>query len=183
MYILYEIKKEEDPMDTTAETLFYEVQSEKPLWLIFFIIGIVLMASVLAVLQLFFRIRVGTHPVSNGVLLLIWIGVGLLLPLFFFYSNLRVAVQEDGIHYRYFPFHFREQTIKKEDIQEFRQVIYNPVRDYGGYGIRISRQGRAYNVKGNKGIRITTVGGKNILFGSRIPEKFEEALHSIIDRR
>ena len=166
-------------MKTELDVLFSEVQTSKPGWLTFFVIGIVVFISVLAILQLFFRIRVGTHPASNGVIIIIWVGIGILLPLLFFKSNLQTAVLDDGIHYRFFPFHLRERVLKKEEIREFRQVTYNPLKDYGGYGIRLSRQGWAYNTRGDKGILVTTTEGKNILFGTQVPEDFENALRSM----
>jgi len=166
-------------MNITVDALFSEIQSAKPGWLSFFIIGLAGFATVMAVIQLFFRVQVGTNPAPNSVVLIIWIGVGFLLPILFFTSNLQVAVSQDGIHYRYFPFHVKERVLKKEEIREFHQVTYDPVKDYGGYGIRWSRKGRAYNVNGDKGVRVTTKEGKDILFGTQVPGDFENALHSI----
>jgi hypothetical protein len=123
---------------------------------------------------------VGTHPVSRGVIVIIWIAVAGALPLLYFRSNLQVAVYPDGIHFRYAPFHQKERVIGKEEIQDFQKVHYNPIRDYGGYGIRLSKKGKAYNVNGSWGVGITTTEGKNILFGSQMPDQFEKALYTII---
>ena len=39
-------------------------------------------------------------------------------------------------------------------IQSVETVTFDPERDYGGYGIRSSRQGKAYIAGGNRGVRL-----------------------------
>jgi hypothetical protein len=48
-------------------------------------------------------------------------------------------------------------------------ILYNPIRDYGGWGIWYGRgsKGNAYNVSGNKGVLLTTCDGAKVLIGSR----------------
>lgn len=47
----------------------------------------------------------------------------------------------------------------------------------GGWGYRINfRQGRALNVKGNKGIKIELLSGKKLLLGTQNPIEAQEAI-------
>ena len=56
---------------------------------------------------------------------------------------------------------------------------YSLLKDYGGWGIRYGRKGKAYNVSGNKGVLLTLADGKNGLIGS----KNHEVLCSAINER
>ena len=51
--------------------------------------------------------------------------IGLLLPLLFFLFQLRIKVSSEGLHYQFFPFHFKAHTIKLEDIEKFKAMEYS----------------------------------------------------------
>ena len=53
---------------------------------------------------------------------------------------------------------------------------YDPVRDYGGYGIRTTRHGTAYIAGGNRGVRLELAKGGTILIGSERPEELVSAI-------
>ena len=54
-----------------------------------------------------------------------------------------------------------------KDIEECYVRQYSPLREYGCWGIRFGLNGKAYNVKGNKGIQVKLKSGKKILFGTQ----------------
>ena len=60
---------------------------------------------------------------------------------------------------------------------------YNPIRDYGGWGIRWGTKGKAYNVSGNRGLYLEFSDGKQLLIGLQKPEEFVEALDLALDKR
>ena len=68
------------------------------------------------------------------------------------------------MHYQFFPFHFKSHTIRIKDINSFKAMKYSPLKEYGGWGIRFGFKGKAYNVSGNKGVKLFLTNGKNILF-------------------
>ena len=104
----------------------------------------------------------------------------MLLTIVFIYSiTLTVIVKPDGLHYQFFPIHFKTYIIKKEDIDNFKALKYNPILDYGGWGIRHRFKGKAYNIRGNKGVKIYLKNGKTILFGSQKYQELEKALEII----
>jgi len=57
-------------------------------------------------------------------------------------------------------------------------VVYRPIRDYGGWGIRGSMRRRALNASGNQGVLITKTDGSTLLIGSQNPRALLSALHS-----
>ena len=63
---------------------------------------------------------------SNVVLVL-----GLFFCLFFYLLELRVSVNEEGIHHQFFPLHLKSHTIKYDEIERVEAVTYSPIIDYG----------------------------------------------------
>ena len=107
-----------------------------------------------------------------------YIGVTvMLLPIIIYLAELRVEVSEDGLKYQFFPFHIKVYEIRFADIDSFKELIYSPLKDYGGWGMKYSFSGIAYNVSGNKGVKIFLKNGKKVLFGTQKPHKFFEALN------
>jgi hypothetical protein len=63
-------------------------------------------------------------------------------------------------------------------IQSIETVTFDPERDYGGYGIRSTRQGKAYIAAGNGGVRLTLANGGTLLIGSQRPAELAGVLRS-----
>ena len=105
--------------------------------------------------------------------------IGLAIPLLFYFIELRIKVNEDGLHYQFFPFHIKSHTIKLEDIEKFKAMEYSPLKEYGGWGIRYGFKGKAYNVSGNLGVKVHLTNGRNILFGSQKHKELEKALKQV----
>ena len=97
-----------------------------------------------------------------------------------YFAKLRVKINKQGIFYQFFPFHFKSHQINFDEIKTMQAITYSPIKDYGGWGIRYSFRGTAYNVFGNKGIQIELKSGKRILFGSQRAEEFEAILKEFI---
>ena len=85
-----------------------------------------------------------------------------------------------GLQYQFFPFHLKSYTIKLDEITSFEELTYSPIKDYGGWGIRYGFKGKAYNVSGNRGVKIYLKNGKNILFGSKKSHELALVLEQIM---
>jgi hypothetical protein len=48
---------------------------------------------------------------------------------------------------------------------------YNPLSEYGGWGIRFGKNGMAYTVKGDKGIDISLDPETHLLIGTSKPDE------------
>ena len=102
--------------------------------------------------------------------------IGLALPLLFYLFELRIKVSNDGLHYQFFPFHFKSYTIKHEEIEKAKDMEYSPLKEYGGWGIKYGFKGKAYNVRGDKGVKVFLKNGTNIMFGSQKHKELAKAL-------
>jgi hypothetical protein len=71
---------------------------------------------------------------------------------------------------------WRERRIPLNEIKSAKIVTYDAVRDYGGYGIRTARRGKAYIAGGNRGVRLELVKGGEVLIGSACPEELLSAI-------
>ena len=107
---------------------------------------------------------------------LYYVLIGLAIPLLFYLFELRIKVNEDGLHYQFFPFHLKFHAIKMDEIESFKAMEYSPLKEYGGWGIKYGFKGKAYNVSGNKGVKIFLKNGSNIMFGSQNHKELAKAL-------
>ena len=105
--------------------------------------------------------------------------ITLIIPIFFYFLELRTYVTQDGVYYQFFPLHLKLHLIKKDNIKKIEAIKYNPIGDYGGWGIRYGFKGKAYNVSGNKGVKVLLSNERNILFGSQKYKELEKALNQI----
>ena len=124
---------------------------------------------------------------SNMLVILIVIIAGIFVPIaigfLFLLLKLETEVRSDGLYIRFFPIHVNFKRFAAEDLNEYYAREYNPLREYGGWGIRCSlKNGRAYNVSGNKGVQLVFKNGKQLLIGSQKSEQLEKAIRSIMEK-
>ena len=109
--------------------------------------------------------------------------ISLLIPVLFYLLELRIKVTKEGLHYQFFPFHFKLYIIKTNNIEKIEALKYRPLMDYGGWGIRYGFKGKCYNVKGNLGVKVFLKNGSYILFGSQKYKELEKSLQKIIQQK
>lgn len=68
------------------------------------------------------------------------------------------------------------RRIRVADLTSHEVVTYHPVEDYGGYGMRLTKRGRAYIASGERGVRLVFAQGGKVLIGSQEPEKLAQAI-------
>ena len=123
----------------------------------------------------------GNHPMSNnGLIITSILVVVLYLCLLFLFGSLKLstAIDDTGISYRFFPFHLKYRIIHWNEIEEFEVVTYKPVVDYGGWGIRYGKKGRAYNVSGDKGLELILKNGRRLLIGTQKEQQLKDFLRN-----
>lgn len=90
--------------------------------------------------------------------------IALVLFLLYF-IQLNWSINRKGFYYRYFPFVNKTRFIPAEDIQSITLEKINPLRDFGGWGLRYSKKyGKAYTTQGNHVIRVQLKSGKILNF-------------------
>lgn len=118
---------------------------------------------------------------SLRISLLITFGIYFLVVLFILSVRLFTQIDETGIHYQFGPIHRSRRHVPWQDITYGAVVKYNPILDYGGWGYRsgfLKKKGKAYNIKGNLGIKMELKNGKKILIGTQKPEEAKRVLDS-----
>ena len=118
----------------------------------------------------------GTNPGPDWLIWLLWILIGIGLPVLFHNMTLTVEVWDDHLAIRYFPFVNRK--IPLSDIKRVEAKVYQPIREYGGWGIRGWGNRKAYNVSGNQGVELEFRIGQQLMIGSQKPQKLALALES-----
>ena len=100
---------------------------------------------------------------------------------FIFLFKLTTRVDEKGIHYKFFPFHRKHRTIHWNEISEAYIRKYDPISEYGGWGIKGGKlwnksKGTAVNVSGDVGIQLELKNGKKLLIGTQKRDEAERVL-------
>lgn len=90
--------------------------------------------------------------------------------LLIFIFKLTTRIDEKGIHYKFFPFHWEFKLISWNEISKAQVRTYDPIGDFGGWGLKGSwskSKGKAINVSGDIGIQLELISGKKLLIGTQ----------------
>lgn len=166
------------------KVLFKETQQFRQWWNIVVIlistVSLFVFSIYVFIQQSLRGIPVGNSPVPNGVLVVMFF-FSLIFLWGFFSMKLEVEIDEEGIHYKYFPLISKMKMISKGEIQRYEIRKYKPILDYGGWGIkRKFKWGRAYNVSGNIGLQLYLTNGKKVLFGTQRSQAIKYAMDEMM---
>jgi hypothetical protein len=162
---------------------FREVQGFRQWWL-----WVLLLATALGTVGLFgYGIYVqviegtpwGDNPMSDTGLIVTGVATTALtvgLAALLLSARLITEVRSDGVHIRFFP--MRWKAIPYESFASYQARTYQPIRDYGGWGIRWGREGKAYIVSGNQGLQLLLNDGRKVLIGSQRSQELEAAVRT-----
>ena len=119
---------------------------------------------------------VGGNPAPDWVVLLSFCFF-LLLFVLLFTAHLDLKIDKQGISFRYFPFVLRWKTYRWEEIEELELKKIRPLRDMGGWGIRlVAGGGIAFTVSGNKVLKVLLKNGKIRYLGLKDEKHIRNAL-------
>jgi hypothetical protein len=178
-------------MKGSGHYIFHEEQEFRSTWLVFPIILGVLTLIVMMSVGLYQQIELGKpwgdQPMSDNELILTSVSsviVAVLIALIVLKMRLITEVRQDGFFFRFPILMNKERCISPESIDHFEVGKYHPLRDYGGWGIRIRPlRGRAYNIKGNMGATFFLKNGKKVLFGTQRPDELRKALEKMMNQQ
>lgn len=154
--------------------IFKEEQRFTQSWLILLIIVSIIVPVVIILKE---ADKMTTSSLLTSLSLII------LAPAIIFLFKLKTRMDEIGIHYQFFPFHFKRKTIKWNIIKNAHVRTYDPIGEYGGWGIKggvfwKKSNGIAINVKGDIGIQLELFNGKKILIGTQLKEQANNTLNN-----
>ena len=162
---------------------FKEIQKFRQLWIwipvvLGGLIPVVLFGYAVC-LQLFTEKSFGNIAMDDKSLILVFILVFIFeLTLFILFAslNLTTCIDRNGIRYRFFPFQLKFRTLAWEEIEHAEVLKYDPIRDYGGWGIRYGKKGKALNVSGKMGLKLDLKNGKHLLLGTKKEQELKDYL-------
>jgi hypothetical protein len=166
-----------DPLETATTPLFREVQRFRH-W--FFWTPIVVVIGVIwwqFIQQIVIGRPPGTEPISDWAAWILTIVFGIGFPVFAAIVRLVTEVRPGTLSIRLIP--FRGRVISTQDVRSADSREYSPMREFGGWGIRLAADGgKAYNAYGNVGVQLVLTDGKRVLVGTQRAEELIAALRS-----
>jgi hypothetical protein len=165
--------------------LYTERQTMPPLLGVLF--GVALLGALVA-LALPFLVKC-SPPKPVEIAIVAFAAAGLLLSVALF-NDLTTVVDARQVDVRFGSLKWFGKTIPLSEIREVDVVEYRPLRDFGGWGIRLGRfrgeRTGCVNLRGNRGVRLALASGttlmlfrvKSIVIGSATPEKLAEAIRA-----
>ena len=148
------------------KTIFYEKQQFRQVW--------IWMILILILLILLIPIISGVFGVFLNIILLT---IGYCFIWLFYSMKLITEIKKDGIQITFTP--FTNFIIPFNKIRSYKIRKYRPILEYGGWGIRFNRTGKAYTVSGKIGLQIELSNGKEILIGTENPDKLLQSLNKL----
>jgi hypothetical protein len=163
-----QMKSEVARIVKTGQSLAYW-EMQNPLYSRVLAIGVPLLMIIVAV--------TAWSEVSWLSVIMTLIGIALVL----IYGGFRTLVSRQTVTVRMGILGIRLLNLKMADIASSEIVTFQPLRDFGGYGIRFNKEMKAYFLSGNRGVKITTRSGRKFLVGSDHPERLNTVIRTVID--
>jgi hypothetical protein len=160
-------------------SIFSETQKFRQWWVWILVLLVAGVSWYGFVQQIVLKKPFGDNPAPDPVMIMIWVIFGLFFPLLFYSIKLVTEVRYDGLYVKFSPLQFHSKKIELGEIKHYEIRPYSALKEYGGYGIRFGKEGKAYNVYGNKGIQFELQNGERLLIGTQRPEEFMQALRSV----
>jgi len=106
--------------------------------------------------------------------------VVLLVALLLSLSHLDVDVTDDGLTVA-FRYVWPARRIVFSEIVGLEVRRYNPLLEYGGWGVRLGPKGWGYMTGGNEGVQLRLRKGLPVLIGSARPRELEAAIRAGVE--
>ncbi|WP_198342482.1 hypothetical protein [Polaribacter sp. SA4-12] len=153
--------------------VFKEEQRFKQTWLII-VLAICTIIPIVTIVQKYLK---ENATISTKELIVTIVVIIVSISMLFFFK-LTTRIDDKGIHYQFFPFHFSMKLIPWNEIYKAGIRTYLPISEFGGWGLKggfFFNKGRekAINVSGNIGIQLILKNGEKLLIGT---QKKEEAI-------
>ncbi|MFD2721439.1 hypothetical protein ACFST9_22180 [Hymenobacter monticola] len=102
------------------------------------------------------------------------LSIGLLLTL-----RLETRLDAAGVHYRLFPLQWAWRSRPWTEIAQAYVRSYDPLGEYGGWGLKGTSTNRALNISGDQGLQLELRDGSRLLLGTQRPAEITQALNRL----
>jgi hypothetical protein len=156
--------------------IFKEEQRFNQLWLI-----ILMIISVLVPIAIIIGTYLKDPNSFSSSELIVLLSVIILASGIIFLFKLSSRIDEKGIHYKFFPFHWSYKIITWNEIDKAYIRTYDALSEYGGWGLKggplwKKSNGKAINVSGDIGIQLYLKNDKKLLIGTQKQEEAKRVL-------
>lgn len=159
--------------------IFREVQRWRDVWwTMALVFGLAAIQWWIFFLQIVRGVPVGNNPGSDMIVVITWLIFGIGFPAFFLWLHMVVEVVPGAVIIRYHP--FVNRRISANEIVHVESRTYQPLGEFGGWGVRGWGGRIAYNVRGNTGVELTLADGRRVLIGSRRADEMAGAINQIL---
>lgn len=149
-------------------TIYYEVQRFYENRLSYIIYGVFLSVFIFAIVN-----RENLIKKEGGLIsFIVPLSVLFLAFVWTLLFKFEIKVRDKSILFRFFPLHFKFKKFDFKDIEGVELIEFNPILDFGGWGIRRGKGMWAYILVGNRGVVFSLKDGRKFLIGSKNPEMF-----------
>jgi hypothetical protein len=155
------------------EILFSEKQHFSP-WIVWGTLVIALLPLAIGLYSYWNGATTGT-AMGKGTLFVVTV-ITLLVTTLLASSKLETVIKQEGIQVRLFPFQIKYRNFSWEEIDTVEVRKYNPLFEYGGWGIKGFAGNRALNMKGDMGMQLVFKNGDRLLIGTGKPEELKNIL-------
>lgn len=162
--------------------IFKEEQRFTQLWLIV-LIGVSMIVPLGIIITTYIK-----EPDSFSTLEFIAIlGIMAVASGIIFIFKLSSRIDEQGFHYKFFPFHRTFRLIAWHEVQSAYLRNYDAISEYGGWGLKGGAlwnrsNGTAIYVSGDIGIQLELKNGKKILIGTQKQHDAQAVLETYKDK-
>lgn len=149
------------------KTTFLYWDYQNPAWISLITIVIPLVLIISAILSWL------DQPLVSFILLPV--AILLIIP----YGGQRILVTRNEITVRWGILGLQVFHTRIENVASVETHHFSPLRDFGGYGIRVNREMTAYYLRGDRGVKITNLHGQKYLIGSDNPDRLLDVILAI----
>jgi hypothetical protein len=153
---------------------FKEIQRFNQWWL-WIIVSIPVLILLMEAITIFNSQSVNR---TQGILVIgIVLAFTILSVVWMFLLHLETNLENGILNVNFKGMPFAKRTIDLKEVEKLEIITYDPLFDYGGWGVRYSiRKGWCYNVSGDKGLLVTYRNKKTFLIGTQKPGELKDAL-------
>ena len=94
-------------------------------------------------------------------------------------GGLTVAVQETRVFVHLGRVPLIRTAVPFAQIVDCAAVEYRPIAEFGGWGLRGTKQRRMWSARGNRAVRLDLADGRVVFLGSDHPQRLEERIRTL----